>query len=85
MPVISDSKSDSKPTVGGEDFADGSRVYVVKKNDTFAGVLDYFRKQGHPTVTKDELLKANPKMKPDRLLIGEKIQIPRPGNENDKN
>jgi predicted nuclease with TOPRIM domain len=60
-------------------------VYVVKKNDRLLDIVaaynDYFQKNGRAKITKDQVLKANPNLKPDRLLQGQKIHIPVPPKE----
>jgi hypothetical protein len=76
LAVVPAPEPNSKPADREDGSGKAGGVYVVQKNDTLAGIVDYLRKHGHPTVTKDELRKANPKLLPDRLLIGEKIRLP---------
>jgi hypothetical protein len=60
-------------------------VYVVKKNDRLLDIVaeynDYFQKRGQSKITMDQVLKANPGLKADRLVAGKKIRIPAGGKE----
>ena len=57
-------------------------VYTVKRNDRLLDILaaynDQFQKEGRAKVTMAQLLKANPGLKPDRLIVGAKVKIPVP-------
>jgi len=57
-------------------------VYVVKKNDRLLDIIaaynDYFKKEGKGKITKEQVLKANPNLKSDRVIAGQKIHIPVP-------
>ncbi|MFN7138697.1 MAG: hypothetical protein ACK4UN_05115 [Limisphaerales bacterium] len=54
--------------------------YVVKPGDTLLGIIgaanSQFRQQGLKTVTLQNVLDANPNLKPERMRVGEKIFIP---------
>lgn len=51
--------------------------YVVQRGDSLSIIISEFNKQG-VKVTLDQVLKANPKLKPDRIPVGKKIFIPDP-------
>ena len=38
-----------------------------------------YKEEGLGTVTQSQVLKANPGLNPNRLLVGQKIKIPLPG------
>jgi LysM repeat protein len=50
----------------------GAVQYEIKRNDTFAGVAKKFG------VTVSAITAANPGVNPNRLLVGQKIQVPAP-------
>jgi LysM repeat protein len=67
-----DKTSSDKPA--GDDKA---YPYVIKKGDTLeALVLAY--KEKNIKITVDQILKANPGLKPEKMYIGQKIWIPAP-------
>jgi LysM repeat protein len=49
--------------------------YVVKEHDTLSGIVKSCRDQ-KINVTMDQILKANPGLKPERMRTGQKIFIP---------
>jgi Tfp pilus assembly protein FimV len=51
--------------------------YVVQKGDTLSAIIQAYREKGIK-VTQDQILKANPKLKPSRMYEGQKIWIPTP-------
>jgi LysM repeat protein len=51
--------------------------YVVKKGDTLSGIVQGCRDQ-NIKVTQDQVKKANPKLKPEKMHVGQKIFIPAP-------
>jgi nucleoid-associated protein YgaU len=51
--------------------------YVVKESDTLSDIVQAYRKNG-VKVTLDQVLKANPKLNPKRLQVGQKVFIPAP-------
>lgn len=63
-------------------------VYTVRKSDRLLDIVaeynDYFQKHGQPKITVDQVLKANPGLKADRLVAGKKIRIPVLGKEKSK-
>jgi len=64
-----DPGSASVPTKGYE--------YEVKSGDNLGLIVKAYRAQG-VKVTKDQIIKANPKINPDVLIPGKKIFIPDP-------
>jgi hypothetical protein len=57
-------------------------IYVIKKNDRLLDIIaeynDYFQKHGQTKITMSQVLKANPGLKADRLVAGNKVKIPVP-------
>jgi len=51
--------------------------YVVRENDTLSGIVSEYRKKG-VKVTVELVQKANPKLDPNRMRVGQKIFIPLP-------
>jgi len=51
--------------------------YQVKKGDTLSIIAQAYR-DNNIKVTTDQILKANPGLKPERLRVGQKIFIPAP-------
>jgi nucleoid-associated protein YgaU len=51
--------------------------YVIKKGDTLSIIVKAYR-DNNIKVTSDQILKANPGLKPERLTVGQKIWIPAP-------
>ena len=75
--------AESKPTSrrAAEPPDEPVLLYTIKDNDRLDDIIaafnkDYFLKQGLPKVTKAEILKANPGLKPDLLIKGKKLRIP---------
>lgn len=66
-------------TNGGEkaDKPEKGYEYDVKPGDSLSTIVAAYRQQGIK-VTLDQVLKANPNLKPGRLLPGQKIFIPDP-------
>ena len=60
-------------------------VYVVKKNDRLLDIIaeynDHFQKTGKPKISLEQVLKANPGLKPDHLVAGRKLRIPVPAKD----
>jgi LysM repeat protein len=52
--------------------------YVVQKGDTPSGIAKACREQKNIKVTADQIIKANPGLKPEKLIVGQKIFIPAP-------
>lgn len=51
--------------------------HVVQSGDTLSSIVAAYRKEGIK-VTMDMVLKANPKLDPNKMQIGQKIFIPQP-------
>ena len=64
---------------GGEkaDRLETGGEYTVRQGDTLSTIVAACRQQGIK-VTMDQVLKANPNLKPGRLLPGQKVFIPDP-------
>jgi hypothetical protein len=73
----------SAPAPNGADKADKpdkpekGYEYEVRPGDTLSTIVAAYRQQGIK-VTQDQVLKANPNLKPERLLPRQKIFIPDP-------
>jgi LysM repeat protein len=52
--------------------------YVVQRGDTLLTIIQACREQKGVKVTAAQIQKANPGLKPERLLVGQKILIPVP-------
>ncbi len=66
-----ESEKPGKPEEGFE--------YVIQKGDTLSVIVKAYREKG-VKITTDQILKANPGLKPERLREGQKIFIPAPVN-----
>jgi hypothetical protein len=57
-------------------------LYIVKKNDRLLDIIavynEEYQKHGQGKITLEQVLKANPNLKPDHLVAGRKIRIPAP-------
>lgn len=51
--------------------------YIVQRNDTLSIIVKAYRDQG-VKVTRDQIIKANPGLDPNKLYAGKKIFIPAP-------
>ena len=51
--------------------------YVIQSGDTLSTVVAAYREMG-VKVTWDQVLKANPNLKPESLKVGQKVFIPAP-------
>lgn len=72
-------KQDEPPKVNTENPAGPEKgyEYVIKSDDTLSAIVAEYRKQG-VKVTVDQVLKANPALKPESLKVGQKVFIPAP-------
>lgn len=52
--------------------------YEVQSGDTLSSIVAAVRKQKNVRVTTDDVVRANPGLKANRLLVGQKIFIPAP-------
>lgn len=72
------------PPMGQPSGSSGSRVqqgyeYVIQAGDTLTAIVQAYRDDGIK-VTVDDILKANPGLKPTALQIGQKVFVPAPAN-----
>ena len=51
--------------------------HVVQKNDTLSTIVQAYREK-NIKITTDQILKANPGLKPEKLKVNQKIFIPAP-------
>lgn len=61
----------------GAGSAEKGYEYVVQSGDTLSAIAAAYKEQG-VKVTVDQILKANPGLKPSSLVVGKKIFIPAP-------
>ncbi len=71
-PPLADNSASEKSTVPDKGFE-----YPVKKGDTLSTIVQAYR-DNNIKVTMDQILKANPGLKPERMRVGQKIFIPAP-------
>jgi hypothetical protein len=73
------------PRRAAETSEESNYVYTIKKNDRLLDIIaaynDHYQKEGLPKITKEDVLRANPNMKPDLLRTGQKIKIPIPSKD----
>lgn len=64
------------------DSSEDVYLYEVKKNDRLFEIMaeynKHFQKTGYQKLTMDQIIKANPGLRPDLLVTGRKIRIPIP-------
>jgi LysM repeat protein len=65
------------PTSEKSNIPDKGFEYQVKKGDTLSIIVQAYR-DNNIKITMDQVLKANPGLKPERMRIGQKIFIPAP-------
>lgn len=70
--VVEDTSAKSKPAVPDKGFE-----YEVKKDDTLSLIVKAYR-ENNIKITMDQVLKANPGLKPEKMRVGQKIFIPAP-------
>jgi LysM repeat protein len=66
---------------GGRDHGNAEEKgfeYTVKSGDSLSLIVQAYRDQ-NIKVTAEQVLKANPGLKPEKLRVGQKIWIPAPG------
>lgn len=69
-PPVSDKPADTAPATPQKGFD-----YVIREGDTLSVIAAAYREQGIK-VTADDILKANPGLKAEKLVVGKKIFIP---------
>jgi TolA-binding protein len=56
--------------------------YVVKPDEPFSVILqnynEHLKKEGLPTIRQSDVMKVNPNLNPNRIFVGQKIQLPVP-------
>jgi len=62
--------------LGGSEALKGYE-YVIQQDDTLSAIVLAYKKKG-VKVTLDQVLKANPNLKPKQLHVGQKVFIPDP-------
>jgi LysM repeat protein len=68
----SESSSADKPVASDKGYD-----YQVKKGDTLSIIVQAYR-DNNIKITTDQILKANPGLKPEKMRVGQKIFIPAP-------
>lgn len=56
----------------------GHYEYVIQSGDTLTAIVAAYKDKGIK-ISVDDILKANPGLKPERMSVGQKIIIPAPG------
>jgi nucleoid-associated protein YgaU len=83
MPAPTPSRKADKATPSSDDTATPAAAdkkvfeYTIQPGDTLSVIVQAYKEQ-NIKVTVDQILKANPGLKPDRLSPGKKIVIPAP-------
>jgi len=74
-----DAKDTDTPTAKSDktNTPDKGFEYTIKPGDTISVIVQAYREQ-NIKVTTDQILKANPNLKPEKLRPGQKIFIPAP-------
>lgn len=78
MPAPGGERATAKPSANPVSAPKGDQKgyeYVVQPGDYLTTIVDAYRKQG-VKVTLEQVVKANPKVQPQRLRPGQKIFIP---------
>lgn len=57
----------------------GHYEYVIESGDTLTAIAAAYKDKGIK-ISVDDILKANPGLKPERMSVGQKIIIPAPGH-----
>jgi len=80
--TLAQSSAATKPAVAPREetpskIPDKGYDYVVQKNDTLSIIVQSYREK-NIKITTDQILKANPGLKAEKLKVGQKIFIPAP-------
>lgn len=70
--AASDNPASEKPAIPDKGYE-----YVVKRGDTLSIIVQAYR-DNNIKITTEQILKANPGLKPEKLKVGQKIFIPAP-------
>ena len=73
-PAVTPKNTDDTAT---PDVPQKGYYYTVQNGDSWGAIATAYREQG-VKITTSQLIKANPKMNPDLLIVGKKIFIPDP-------
>ncbi len=76
-PPSSTKKNQDAASSEKSNIPDKGYEYVVQKKDTLSAIVAAYREK-NIKVTADQILKANPGLKPERMQPGQKIFIPAP-------
>jgi LysM repeat protein len=71
-PVVADNANSEKSNIPDKGFE-----YQVKKGETLSMIVQAYR-DNNIKITTDQVLKANPGLKPEKMRVGQKIFIPAP-------
>lgn len=71
-PAVTDNPDTDKPPVNSKGYE-----YVIKQGDTLSVIVQAYR-DNKIKVTKEQILKANPGLVPEKMRPGQKIFIPAP-------
>lgn len=71
-PIVADRGDSDKPAKAEQGFD-----YTIQKGDTLSLIVQAYREK-NIKVSTDQILKANPGLKPERMHVGQKIFIPAP-------
>ncbi len=68
-----------------QEFVGEYYPYKIQKGDTLLGIIAaynaQFKEKGKPTITLEQVRKANPKLNPNSLMVGKEIRIPEPSEK----
>lgn len=73
-PVNSDNAGSEKPATPEKGYE-----YIVKRGDTISSIVQAYR-DNNIKITTEQILKANPGLKPENLRVGKKLFIPAPAS-----
>ena len=84
-PVPSPTKKGSAPTSHGDptptpDANAKGYDYVIQPGDTLSGIAGDYKKKNIKIVSIPEIVKANPGLNPNNMVVGKKIFIPAPAS-----
>jgi nucleoid-associated protein YgaU len=73
---VQKSLPETKEKAGASGGAEKGFEYVIESGDTLSTIALAYQKQGIK-ITSDQILKANPGLKPNSLRVGQKLSFPR--------
>lgn len=79
LPVASQQSEIKTPSSSPHGAQEQPAAYVVKKNDRLSEIIASHNQnlqQGQAKITQEQVLRANPGLKPDLLIPGQKIRMP---------